>query len=322
LNYCTLFNINYLSRGLALYQSLVAHAKDFHLTIFAFDNDTYQILSAMKLPQVRVVALADFETPALLAVKPSRRVGEYCWTCTPSIILHCLEHYGLSQVCYIDADLFFWEDPALLLEEVGSDDAVLITEHRYTPKYDNAAYSGKYCVQFMLFKNNVEGLAALLWWRDACLDWCFNRVEDEKFGDQKYLDDWTTRFKGVKVLQHLGGGVAPWNVQQYTVKSIDGKVMIEKPGSGISVPLVFYHFHALKFINNAVELGGYKLSRQVIACLYTPYIKALLAQSFFVKTTRNIHGHTQKKHGLKEMLKTCKNHFLGINKRISLGLHY
>jgi hypothetical protein len=60
------------------------------------------------------------------------------------------------------------------------------------------------------------GMAVLNWWRDRCIEWCYARSEEGKFGDQKYLDDWTTRFDSVHVLEHLGGGIAPWNVQQYS----------------------------------------------------------------------------------------------------------
>ena len=86
----------------------------------------------------------------------------------------------------------------------------------------------------------------LNWWRESCNAWCYARLEDGKFGDQKYLDDWTIRFEGVHVLENLGGGVAPWNIQQYKFE--------EKP-----FELVFYHFHGFKFLeNNRVELNHYK----------------------------------------------------------------
>ena len=103
-------------------------------------------------------------------------------------------------------------------------------------------------------------MKALNWWRQACIEWCYNRVEDGKFGDQKYLDDWPVRFEGVHVLQHLGGGVAPWNVQQYDL-------------SDPRFEVVFYHFHGLKFIQDQmVNLGKYKYTPAVLSRVYEPYI--------------------------------------------------
>ena len=48
MNFCTLFDSFYLSRGLALYESIKEHTEDFHLYIFAFDDITYEILNKTK----------------------------------------------------------------------------------------------------------------------------------------------------------------------------------------------------------------------------------------------------------------------------------
>ena len=216
-NFCTLFNRNYLTRGLAMYESLRKHCESFHLYVFAFDDSSHEILSQLELPSMTVISLLDFEDEELLSIKADREVGEYCWTCTPSTILYAIERYNLLSCTYLEADLYFWNSPELLLNELGKK-SVLITQHRFSPEYDQALTSGKYCVQFMTFKNNEEGMTALRWWRKKCIKWCYARLEDGKFGDQKYLDDWLIRFNGVHELQHLGGGLAPWNIQKYQIE--------------------------------------------------------------------------------------------------------
>ena len=220
LNFCTLFDSVYLSRGMAMYESLQRNCTNFHLYIFAFDDVCYQFFYQRQFPNITVISLREFEDDKLLMVKQTRSRGEYCWTCTPATIMYVLNTYHVDSCTYVDADLYFFSSPQILLDEVGSD-SILLTEHRYTAKYDQSATSGKYCVQFVYFKNDDKGRRALQWWRNACLKWCYNKQEDGKFGDQKYLDDWMTRFEGVHELQHLGGGVAPWNMQQYTFQAID-----------------------------------------------------------------------------------------------------
>ncbi|MET0462570.1 MAG: hypothetical protein ABW007_05435 [Chitinophagaceae bacterium] len=275
-NYCTLFNSIYLSRGLAMYRSLEQHASNFHLYIFAFDDDCYTLLQEMKLAHATIISLREFEDEALLAVKPTRTAGEYCWTCTPATIWYCLHHFSLDHCTYIDADLLFFSDPKVLLDEMG-DKAVLITAHRYSPRHDQSALSGIYCVQFITFKNDPQGLTALDWWRKACIDWCYNRFEQGKFGDQKYLDDWTTRFEGVHVLQHHGGGVAPWNNTAYEYEKRGTDVRISYHNTAYS--LVFYHFHDFKYCEkNIVRLTShqYEVNKKAVWLVYRPYLRAII----------------------------------------------
>ncbi len=267
--YCTLFDSGYLTRGLALYRSLSDVAEPFFLYVFAFDDTAKDILSALNLPHMQVISLQEFEDERLLAIKANRTRQEYSWTCGCFSILYVLTHFDCPEVTYLDSDIFFFDKPSLLLGEFhASGKDVLITKHRYTPEYDQSATSGFFCVQFMTFKNNEMGLQVLNWWCDRCEEWCYARFEDGKFGDQKYLDDWESRFDCVHVLKHLGGGVAPWNVQQYEVT--DGPCVN-------GVPVVFYHFHALRWINfHKFDLSEiYRLSKSVVDLVYKPYLTVL-----------------------------------------------
>ena len=73
-------------------------------------------------------------------------------------------------------------------------------------------------MQFLYFKNNLIGNKILRDWRNKCLNWCYNRVEKNKFGDQKYLDIWPKKFNQVFVSDHLGAGLAPWNLTDFGSK--------------------------------------------------------------------------------------------------------
>lgn len=277
-NFCTLFDSNYLTRGLALYQSLEKECPSFHLYVVAFNADCYNYLKSASLQHLTAIALADFEDEALLRIKPTRSAAEYCWTCTPSIIQYCIQTFNLPSCTYVDADMVFYHDPAVLIEEMGKD-SVLITEHRYTKDYDQSKYSGIYCVQFMCFKNDERGMKALDWWREKCIDWCYARQEDGKFGDQKYLDDWLTRFEGVHVLRHPGGGIAPWNLQQFSFMEKGGSIDIKEKNSSKIYPLVFFHFHGVKFYTDGYIScceALYQIEPSAKKIIYLPYFRNLL----------------------------------------------
>jgi hypothetical protein len=244
-----------------------------NLFVFAFDDLSADVLKNLKLKNLTVITLNEFEDQELLAVKSTRSKAEYCWTCTPSTILYCLKKFGIENCTYVDADMYFFSSPRPLIEELGTEYSVSISEHRYTPEFDQSKTSGIYCVQFMTFKNDPVGLSIVKWWRDKCLEWCYNRAEDGKFGDQKYLDDWPTRFSGVKVLSHLGCGVAPWNIQQFEIVKDDSSVSIIKDGK--IAPIVFYHFHGFRFLPKKLLLTDYPLPVNAKQFIYYPYINEL-----------------------------------------------
>jgi len=329
LNFCTLFNSNYLTRGLALYESLTKVCSDFHLYVFAFDDKTYDYLKKINLEHLTVISLKEFEDEKLLGVKSSRSAAEYCWTCTPSTILFAIKKYNLDNCTYVDADMYFYSDPISLIAEMKGK-SVLITEHRYTKEYNQTDTSGKYCVQFITTINTAEGIKVMEWWRNACIDWCYARHEDGKFGDQKYLDNWTTRFSSVHELQHLGGGIAPWNVQQYAFEFKNGKIVGKEISTSNQFEAVFFHFHGLKFFENdfvSLTDSGYEISKDVIKLFFTPYVRTLMQIKNEVQkidNSFNPNGSSGSSPYGEIGLKTIKKYYLeGIksSRRNILGFH-
>jgi len=260
--------------------SLQRYARNkFHVYVFTFDDLSYKILTDLSLENISVISLNEFETPELLEVKKERTKAEYCWTCTPAVIKHVFKKYKVQNCTYIDADLMFYEDPSVLLSELNTENTVLITEHRYSfmERIYEGKRAGRFCVQFITFNTLEESQLILNTWAGQCIEWCYNRYEDSKFGDQKYLDEWPARYKGVHILENEGGGVAPWNIKKYKFIKKDDEIMIEKKQSKKKFKLVFFHFQSLKLKeNNTADLGWHHINKKLRKTIYSAYINNLM----------------------------------------------
>ena len=273
--FCTLFDGNYLVKAVAMYRSLARCCPSFRLTAFCFDERAKQVLDNLGLPNLDTVSLPELEAfdPDLLGVKHDRTPVEYCWTATPVLPIFMLENRPeISEVTYIDADLMFFADPGVLVEEMGSA-SVLITPHRYATEYrDSESLAGTYNVSFLTFRRDSRALECLQWWHDRCIEWCYFRYEDGKIGDQGYLNEWPKRFQGVHVLRHKGGGLAPWNISGYKVRGFPDGVRVD------GEPLVFFHYHRFGMSprgDHQLAPPKYYLSRRNRRLIYEPYIAEL-----------------------------------------------
>ncbi len=305
LNFCTLFDSNYLSRGIVLYESLVSVCPEARLYVLAFDDVCADFLDSRDYSNMTVISLGAFEDSEMLRIKSDRTRTEYCWTCASHFTRYCILTFDLAQCTYIDADMVFYNHPSIIFDE-SPQASVYITPHRYTPAYDMSKLSGIYCVQFVSFKGDQRGMRVLNWWCEACAEWCYNRFEDGKFGDQKYLDDWPERFEGVHVVKHPGAGIAVWNLQQYTCFQQAGELTCETKASKESFAPIFFHFHYLKFYKDqTVELGRKVIGEDFLRLFYRPYINRLLQTKESYKSVIpivDINGTQATPRGLKHML--------------------
>lgn len=259
-HYVTLFDRLFLPQGLALHASLERYAGEYTLWVLCMDGEVKEILDQLDKPNIKTIALGEIETPELIAVKKNRTKGEYCWTMTsftPKIVFE--RDKKVERVTYLDADLFFLKSPQPIFEEFEkSGKSVLITDHAYATEYDQSATNGKYCVQFVTFVRDISE-PVRQWWQERCVEWCYARFENGKFGDQKYLDDWPERFGDyVHVLQAKHLTLAPWNITRFTYN--EG---------------VFYHFHGLRLLSRKRILlfAGYSVRPEVIKNVYHKYLK-------------------------------------------------
>lgn len=280
-NYCTLFDSNYLDKGLALCYSLERVSVDYTLFIFAFDELTHRVLKEKSLPNVYVLREDDLLDEELRGIKRSRSRAEWCWTCSAVSIDFLLNKYELDNCVYLDSDLFFFSDPCILVEElIQSEGSVLITEHRFKPGIESFLIShlyGKYCVQFNVFINNNEGRRVLSWWKSQCLQDCSINNSYSVYGDQKYQDKFLNNFNGVHVLRNEGGGLAPWNISQYMLGKQDEKLLVINKYTGKKSVVVFYHFQGLEtYSGGLVNISVYRWSGKgndetLLRKIYTEY---------------------------------------------------
>lgn len=278
--FCTLFDSNYIDKGLALYDSMKRNIIDFKLYIFAFDEKCLEILSDMHLKNTILISINDIMTPALQKLKKERTRAEFCWTCTPVVIECVLQKYKEKICTYIDADIYFFSSPQNVIQEfVDSGNAVGLSAHRFERNYEYGHHIfdvGKYCIQFNIFLNSREGRSVLEKWKENCADWCYSRYEDGKFGDQKYPDKWSQMYPFIYEIPEYGAGIAPWNLHLYNYVKKEGRIILME-WKGKKFPLIFYHFEGMKYLNsgrvwlNLWEPGKPGMNRKV-KLIYRKYL--------------------------------------------------
>ncbi|MGI8460474.1 MAG: glycosyl transferase [Solirubrobacterales bacterium] len=273
--YCTHMDSVYLEKGIALHRSLLEHGGDFRLHVVCFDELSERVLRRLDMPRMELAGLAELEAydPELAAVRDERSKVEYLWTSTPCVTRFFRDRAGLDEITYIDADIRFLSSPEPLFEEMG-DASVLITPASSSPQHYSkhlAKMAGLFVVQFIPFRSDERGSEALEWWRERCIEYCSADYGDGRMGDQKYLDDWPTRFQGVHVLAHPGG-LGPWNIESRRVEDSPAGMTVD------GEPLVFFHYMGLQtFATGSPRLasGRFRISAEERRLIYEPHLAEL-----------------------------------------------
>lgn len=271
--YCTHFDINYTPHARSLAESLMKVSPDSELFTFCMDDASYENLTKNKPENVTPIHFSKLENafPGLLVAKNNRTRVEYFYTCSPAICNYVLTFIdGVNEITYLDADLYFFTTPEPIFEEL-KDASVGIIEHKFNFLTKRNIVYGKFNVGWITFRNDKNGFVCLNSWTSNCIEWCYQRLEGDKYADQKYLDYWQRDFEGVYVIKNIGANLALWNISNYKISFLNGKVYVN------NIELIFYHFANFKQIG--VNVFKTDLSRVFVRCtgvikhnIYMPYI--------------------------------------------------
>jgi hypothetical protein len=291
LHLATYFDVNYLSRGLTLFNSLKKYCEEFELYVVCLDEITldYFLNSINIYPGLIPLSLNEIEEfdREFEECKKNRSTIEYYFTLSPCLPLYILKKYNLPHICTLDADMVFFSSPSIIFSYLEKY-SVLITPHNFSKELKSFELYGLYNVSFQIFKNDTYGLECLENWREQCINWCYDIFEDGKYADQKYLDNWEKQFKGVWPIDIPGIGVAPWNINSYSVTFSENQLFVNNS------KLICYHFHGLRIIDKHLVVHGMSkydvsITKAITRDLYKPYIKSLL--SFKLSNDSGIERH-------------------------------
>ena len=250
LYFATLFDKNYLSRGIVLYNSINSVCANFKLYILCLDLETKNYIdsndSIFKKAETVLLSVLESEDAELYNCKSNRSVIEYYFTLSACWPNYLLKKKLVSHICTLDADICFYSSPQKIFDYLN-DYSIIITPHKFSNELKHLEIYGIYNVSFQIFKNDLDGLSCLEKWRKQCLNWCgdYLDIENNRFADQKYLDTWMADFPSiVKVLDDNVSGLAPWNINRFKLISIKNLFFVD------SEPLIYFHFQHFKLLNS------------------------------------------------------------------------
>jgi hypothetical protein len=276
-HFCTYCDRGYAARLLCLHDSLLATGEPFRLSVLCFDAGVEAVVAAAGKPTLIAISLEDLlrAEPDYAAVRGQRSPVEFYFTTTPVLVSHCLDREpSAGQMTYLDSDLYFFGPASAVFREQGGA-SVGIVPHRFPARLAERLVYGTYNVAWVSFRRDPDGLACLNWWRERCLEWCHDHLDQGRFADQGYLDEFPRRFGGVGILDHPGINAAPWNMEGAQVSLRDGNISVN------GRPLLFYHFQGIRELVPGWFEPGLRayhtgLSPELRDLIYLPYLKKLV----------------------------------------------
>ena len=280
---------NYLPRAIVLIESIAKKSENYLVILVCHDELSYSKMIERSMHNVELVKLSEIEVyfEELIEKKLLITPIEYIFLLTPFILKFCLEVFKLEKVVYVDSDIYFFSSIDPIFDEIKNSD-VGITSHNFPSKMKHLEVNGKFNVGIMFFRNTKDGNQILNWWAKRCLEsTSIDLKSPDVFGDQKYLDLFSTIYPSTHVFENLGINAAPWNYHEISPDNSRGTNI---DGNN----LVCFHFSGVKASGNKFIIGyhryGIRPRTEIKQYVYQPYLLKL----YEMNKNFNITGDTLK----------------------------
>lgn len=277
--YCTLFDSNYIDKGIVMINSLLDVSPSSKIYVLCMDEMAYLIINdyyeSNNVQPIKKRTFFDY-FPKLYDIENKRSRGELCWSCTAILIKYVLFEKNEGLCTYIDSDLRFYHDPTVLIDEMKvCNCSVQVVPHNFIPKTIGQIAeknNGKNCVQFNTFMAEEKSLMLLNEWIEQCVEKC----SAETSGDQMYTSGWD-EYSFVYSTNNSGAGMAPWNITRFSSFDKDNMSVFDKYKK-MRFNIIFYHFQNITYIDRRTVCVHVKdqalfVDNALVDCLYIQYLK-------------------------------------------------
>ncbi len=255
--FCTYFDKNFLSRGLAMMESLHKYNKKIIFYVLVIDHQTQKKLNILKKKYIKVLTLEKLYKiyPEIKNQKNKRELNEFCFLLTPYLVEYCLKILNLKRIFYTDADLFFFDGCDKIIKKLDKF-SIISSVHNFNKNNKfQELINGKFNVGFLGFKKNKISLKCLNLWKKQCF---FSTTTHKSFetiikGDQLYLNEWPQRYKNnFYPITNKFFNIGAWNINDFKF-SIKNKIILSNNRKILMVHANFIEFesdHKIVIIDN------------------------------------------------------------------------
>lgn len=240
-SYCTIITSDYFFYAKAIFDSLETFDKELNFHVLVVDEVSedlyYKSIQVHLLSDLTSNCTSDYDLIKHYEVDQASKLR---WALKPLFLKYLLLHKHYKKSLFLDPDLFFYNDPSFLFEELETKD-VIITPHWRSKdpivdplNFDSLFTGGLYNAGF--FGCNSNAVNILNWWLQACA--YKMEKKDGFYVDQIYLNLMPIYFSNqVKTIEHKGCNVSNWNMIECLRSVVNNEVIINEKD-----PIIFIHF--------------------------------------------------------------------------------
>jgi hypothetical protein len=253
----TICSNNYLGQANSLKESFLKHNPSFKFYIVLVDKRSDLVEYSIFEPAtvITIDEIAELDVPVLIS---RYNIIELNTCIKPSVFKYIINNNVNAEVIYyLDPDLYFYGSLDSVNESLQTKTAAL-TPHILSPiPRDGKLPDENIFLNFGIFNLGFFGLNAksenaaklLDWWEERTINYGYNRPRIGYFVDQLWMALAPIFFEEIEVLKSFNYNMAPWNLHERHIVSVDGdKVLLNDKSH-----LVFYHFSKLSINDNDIS---------------------------------------------------------------------